>query len=80
MDELNKLREEYLQTKDYSIFRKIRQILPMSYKYRFTWDANYEVIRNIYHQRKNHRLKEEWQDTFCEWVKTLPYAEELIIN
>ena len=35
-------------------------------------------LRNMYFQRENHRLKEEWQDTFCEWVRSLPYAEELI--
>lgn len=39
--------------------------------------TNYEQLRTIYLQRKSHRLP-EWRD-FCEWIKTLPYAEELII-
>ena len=26
---------------------------------------------------KNHKLT-EWSKSFCDWVKTLPYAEELI--
>jgi hypothetical protein len=30
----------------------------------------------VYYQRKNHRLP-EWRE-FCDWIKTLPYAEELI--
>ena len=40
--------------------------------------TNYRCLRNIYKQRKNHRLP-EWRE-FCEWLKTLPYAEEFIIN
>ena len=44
-----------------------------------TWDTNYQELRRMYFQRKNHRLKEEWDDVFCRWVKTLPYAYELIM-
>lgn len=40
--------------------------------------TNYRCLRNIYKQRKNHRLP-EWRE-FCEWLKVLPYAEEFIIN
>lgn len=39
--------------------------------------TNYEQLRTIYLQRKNHRLP-EWR-SFCEWIKTLPYAKDLII-
>ena len=45
-----------------------------------TVSTNYAELRTIYHQRKNHRLKEEWQDTCCKWIETLPYAKELIIG
>lgn len=38
--------------------------------------TNYRCLKNIYQQRKNHRLP-EWCK-FCEWVETLPYAKELI--
>lgn len=34
---------------------------------------NYEVLANIYHSRKNHKL-DEWK-TFCEWITGLPHAE-----
>ena len=44
-----------------------------------TFDTNYAEIRNIYFQRRNHRLKEEWVDYFCKWVETLPYSSELIL-
>lgn len=38
---------------------------------------SYQCLRNIYKQRKNHRLQ-EWHQ-FCDWIKNLPFAEELII-
>ena len=39
--------------------------------------TNYRCLKNIYKQRKNHRLP-EWRE-FCRWIETLPYAEELIL-
>ncbi len=83
---LNFLRDGYLETKDYSYFRAIRQILPMGYEYKFTMTMNYENLLNMYHQRKNHKLN-EWsgiddptKPNFIAWVKTLPYAKEFIIG
>lgn len=40
--------------------------------------TNYRCLKNIYKQRKNHRLP-EWRE-FCKWVETLPYAKELILS
>ena len=59
---------------------RAKRLLPEGFLQMRTWDTNYAEIRNMYHQRKNHRLKEEWHDVFCEWVETLPYAKELIIG
>lgn len=70
---LNELRAKYLETKDEKVFEAIRQVLPSGYNQRYTWQANYEVCRNIYKSRHNHRLK-EWRD-FCEFLKRLPYSE-----
>ncbi len=70
---INLLRELYLETRDETIFQEIRSLLPQGYMQRSTFMFNYEVLRNIYHARKNHRL-DEWHD-FCEWVETLPYSE-----
>lgn len=39
--------------------------------------TNYLQLRTIYHQRKSHKLKEDW-GAFCEWIKSLPYSKELI--
>ena len=79
VDILNGYRKCYLSSKDYSYVIKAKRILPTSYKQKRTVNTNYAELRNIYFQRKNHRLKEEWQDVFCKWVESLPYAEELIL-
>ncbi len=42
------------------------------------WSFSYQTLRRIYHQRRNHRLP-QWR-MFCYWIKTLPYADELIIQ
>lgn len=78
IDTLNYLRDLYLQSKDFKYFRMIRQLLPQGYNVRYTWQANYQVLQNIYHARKNHRLP-EWHD-FCKWIETLPYFKEICIE
>lgn len=77
IDELNKLRDLYLESKDYSYFRRIRQLLPQSYLYTSTVTMNYESLFNMCNQRENHRLV-EWSRDFIDWAKTLPYAKDLI--
>ena len=59
---------------------RAKRLLPEGYYQMRTWDTNYAELRNIYHQRKHHRLEEEWQEKFCRWVESLPYAKELIIG
>lgn len=39
---------------------------------------SYQCLRNIVKQRTNHRLP-EWA-TFIDWVKSLPFAKELILT
>lgn len=52
------------------------QLLPSSYNQKRTIMLNYEVLNNMYHSRKNHKLN-EWHD-FCDWIKTLPYSEIIV--
>lgn len=49
------------------------QLLPSSYNQTRNVMMNYEVLANIYRQRKNHKL-DEWRE-FCKWIETLPYSE-----
>jgi predicted XRE-type DNA-binding protein len=81
IENLNVLRDKYLETKDYKYFRLIRQLIPMSYLYKSTITMNYENILNMYHQRFVHPHKlSEWSVIFKAWVESLPYAKELIIG
>ncbi len=49
------------------------QLLPSNYNQTRNVMLNYEVLANIYRQRKNHKL-DEWRE-FCKWIETLPYSE-----
>ena len=78
ISELNSLREKYLQTKDVNYLVRGKRLLPSSFKQKRTVNTNYAELMNIYLQRKNHRLKEEWQEVFCKWCESLPYFMEFI--
>lgn len=77
IDWLEKLRQKYNKTKDKKYWKELIRWLPESWLQTRTVTMNYAVLRNIYFQRKNHKLT-EWHK-FCDWIKTLPYAEDLII-
>lgn len=62
--------------KDKDIWWQMIQLLPSSYNQKRTLLVNYEVLANIYHQRKGHRL-DEWK-TFCEWTEGLPMSEIIV--
>lgn len=75
---LNLARRRYLETKDREHWDAMIQLLPSSYNQLRTWTGNYEVLLNIYHQRKHHKLG-EW-NTFCSWIETLPYFKEICLE
>lgn len=75
---LETIRQRYLETKDKRYWKALIRKLPESWLQTRTWTANYEVLRNIVHQRKGHKLT-EWQQ-FIDWAHTLPYAEDLIFT
>lgn len=77
IDVLEKLRQRYLETKDKRFWKELIRWLPESWLQTRTITLNYENLRNMYFQRKNHKLT-EWSKTFCDWVELLPYAKELI--
>ena len=70
---LNCARAWYLETKDKKYWWQMIQLLPSSYNQKRTVMLNYEVLKNMYNARKNHKL-DEWHD-FCDWIETLPYSE-----
>ena len=79
IDVMNKNRELFLKTKDKEYWWQMIQLLPSSYNQKRTVTLNYEVLRNIATSRKNHKL-DEWSIGFMEWIKSLPYADDLILD
>ena len=76
---LNRARDQFLQTKDKAFWWDMIQLLPSSYNQKRTITLNYETLYNIYGSRKDHKL-DEWRVGFMEWIESLPYSEELIVN
>ena len=74
---LEELRQKYNETKDKCYWKELIRLLPESWLQTRTVTMNYENILNMVHQRKNHKLI-EWSISFIDWVKSLPYAQELI--
>jgi hypothetical protein len=70
---LNYWRKKYLNTKSKEDWWQLIQLLPSSYNQTRNVMMNYEVLANIYRQRKNHKL-DEWRE-FCKWIESLPYSE-----
>lgn len=77
VDMCENLRLKYLETKDKAYWRALVQILPNAWLQTRTITMSYANLRNMYFQRRNHKLK-EWH-LFCDWIATLPYAKELIM-
>lgn len=53
---------------------------PMGLELFMRCSTNYEQLATIYRQRKNHKLKEDWVEGFCnDFISQLPYAKQLIL-
>lgn len=76
VESINSQMELYNNTEDFGlkqlIWRGIIQELPQSYLQKRTVMMSYAALRNIYRQRKGHKLK-EWAQ-FREWAEKLPEA------
>ena len=84
IDYCEKLRLAYLETKDKKYWKELVRWLPESWLQTRTVTMSYENLLTICKQRKSHKLN-EWSGidnpnlpNFIGWVKTLPYAQELI--
>lgn len=69
---------EYNANKTAENYLKVLYNVPTGYELTARMTTNYRQLKTIYHQRKNHRLP-EWR-TFCEWITTLPYFNELCLE
>ena len=75
---MEELVEEYNNKPTSESYLKILYTNPAGFRLTARMTTNYRSLRNIYIQRRNHRLP-EWR-AFCEWIETLPYAKEFLIN
>lgn len=76
MDYMEATRRRFVETKDKRDWYDLIQLLPSSYNQLRTVTMNYETLINIYYARRAHKL-DEWH-VFCDWIRTLPYADDLI--
>lgn len=76
MDYMEATRRRFVETKDKRDWYDLIQLLPSSYNQLRTVTMNYETLINIYYARRAHKL-DEWH-VFCDWIRTLPYADVLI--
>lgn len=73
IDLLNYNRAKFIETKDKDYWLQMIQLLPTSYNQKRTVMLDYEVLANMYHWRKDHKL-DEWKE-FCRFIEELPYSE-----
>lgn len=78
MNELERLRRLFNETHEKKYWRAIIEMLPMGYNIKATIQLNYQVLKAMYHGRKNHKL-DEWRE-FCKWSETLPYFKEICVE
>ena len=78
IEQLEFLRQKYLETKDKRYWKELVRWLPESWLQKRTWTANYEVLHSIVLQRGHHKLETEWGNGFIKWCTSLPYAKDLI--
>lgn len=75
---MEELKSKYNETNDPEDYLRLLYSNPCGFELTARLTTNYRCLKTIYSQRKNHRLP-EWRE-FCEEIKKLPYAKELIIG
>lgn len=86
IDDLEQLRQKYLDTKDVKYWKELIRWLPESWLQTRTVTMNYENLLAICSkgQRRFHKLNEwsgihsEVEESFIQFARSLPYAQELI--
>lgn len=83
IDILNKNRELYIQWENAgeekkNLWWQMIQLLPSSYNQKRTVQFNYQVLKQMYFARKDHKL-DEWH-TLCDWMLALPYFKEVCVD
>lgn len=78
ISQMKRLIKQYNDDRTEENFMTVLSNCPLGIQLFMRVSTNYEQLHTIYLQRKHHKLP-EWRE-FCKWIKTLPYAEELLID
>ena len=76
IDIMNELKDNYNETQDKDDYLRLLYSNPAGFELTARLTTNYRCLKNVYQQRKNHRLP-EWRE-FCKWIEKLPYSKEFI--
>lgn len=71
------LRRKYNESREVEYWKELVRVLPESWLQTRTITMNFENLYSIIRHRGNHKLI-EWRESFINWCKTLPYADELL--
>lgn len=77
-DKVAQYNNETDKEKKEKLYLEILYSNPCGFKLTAGMTTNYQQLKTIYTQRKNHRLP-EWR-TFCDWIETLPYFKEICLE
>lgn len=77
-DKVKQYNNETDKEKKEKLYLEILYSNPCGFKLTAGMTTNYQQLKTIYYQRKNHRLP-EWR-TFCNWAETLPYFKEICLG
>ena len=75
---LSKLVEDYKENPTPENYLRLLYSTPSGLRLTARITTNYQQLKTIYYQRKDHRLP-EWRE-FCQWVLTLPHFKELCVK
>lgn len=76
---MEKLVAAYNEDQSYENFMALISNCPQGIELFMRISTNYLQLKNIYNQRKSHKLKEDW-GAFCKFIEELPYANDLIVR
>lgn len=76
IDTCERLRNDFNREGNRDYWRALIELLPESYMMRTTWDGSLKTVLDMEHQRKGHKLYEEWRQILTKLFQKVPYLED----
>lgn len=74
----NNSKSSIWQQRVYDKYMELISSLPMGFELTMRVSTNYMQLKNVYHQRRYHKLKEDW-GSILQMIERLPYFSEFIL-